>query len=150
MKETTPSLPKIIENKQTELNRSSFVMTDTAIPREVINDKILVIKDRLLNPNKYRSNVTRRNVTEQRIYESIRQYNMPSQNYFQRDQAQFFVGRQPSNDYQQMYDSKLSISAQSSASIKAGPSSHKSYRRQTLKLRGKSNMLSRMDSKEKV
>ena len=54
------------------MNRSSFVMTDSAIPREVINDKILVIKDRLLNPNKYRSNVTRRNVTEQRIYESIR------------------------------------------------------------------------------
>ena len=54
------------------MNRSIFLINDSAIPIEVINDRTLEIKDKLLNPNKYKVNVTRRNVTEQRIYESIR------------------------------------------------------------------------------
>ena len=63
------------------------MITDSAIPREVINDKTFAIKDKLLNPNKYKANVTRRQATEQRIYENIRQHNSPSLSGYKSNQT---------------------------------------------------------------
>ena len=70
-------------------------------------------KERILNPLKFKKNITRRDLTEQRISESVMQFNSADQSLSETSFEELYVGRNfvDSNPYgdsafQQTYASK--------------------------------------------
>ena len=88
---------------QNSVNENSVIQvkhtaSTSAIPREVIQDKYNKIKLGLLHPRKNSKSV-RREITEQRIQENVRQFNSTTT---VKNSDDLFVGKSPQIHYEQL------------------------------------------------
>lgn len=65
----------------------------TAIPKSQIAMYSDMFKERILNPLKFKKNITRRDLTEQRISESVMQFNSADQSMSETSFEELFVGQ---------------------------------------------------------
>jgi MOSC domain-containing protein YiiM len=74
--------------------------TQTAINRDHIEHKSKVLKEKIMNPLKFKKNITRRDLTEQKISESVQKFNTADAQTALNQQSvdDLFIGSNPYDD----------------------------------------------------